>query len=330
MTQLPPVLRLAIAGQVSAPVLLEQLRQYLGQGTPDQFSVLTLLYQIDQEFARQAILELLSEIPFGPNYFQQIRWIFKIAEYRQDALVIAILTYRFDREQPFYNSDSYYLSLDGVRTHRPRRITIKNWRQDPQTRKYHGIRTSQFQQEISSVDSRLAYGSATRDYFRRRVWRSLQALGAASQLAYVDLAVEILLQYCDQDAIATREVVRYRYDRQTWQRLESSRAIWDAYGRYLTFNHILYTNSPRYELRSGTQNWRCKKGFRPGDVLPAVREEAFPHLWQQQPAALLRLLCTSRCQPVHEFAVKAIASCPDFARPCRSIPYCNSWPSPTK
>jgi hypothetical protein len=310
----PPELRTAIIDRQPTTVILDWLRQYLQTATPSQFAAISQLYQIDQESARQTILALLAEVPLAPNYFKQIRQIFKIAEYRRDREVLALLTYRFDQEQPVYSNNSYRLYFQETRADRAQSIEIKSWQQNPRTGKYESFRTPQLQREISSIDARIAYGSDTRDYFRRRVWRSLQTLGNSARPEYVDLATAILLQYGDQDARATRESVRYKYDRQTWQRYESSRTVWDAYASYWTFNQILYGNSPRYELQPGTTNWRCKVGFRPGDALPQVREEAFPQLWQQQPAALMRLLCESNCQPVHEFAVKAIASCPEFCQ----------------
>jgi hypothetical protein len=307
ITQLPPAMRVVIERNQSIDIAIELVRKYLSTAAPSQFSVIDLLYQIDQEPFRQAIWTLLQEIPCAPNYFKSIRHIFKIAEYRQDAKILGILTDRFDREQPLYHSKgSYsYVYLDEYRADRVQELEISNWR---------GVPTAEFRQEISSVDARIAYGSRTRDYLRRRIWRSLTTLGELSRAAYVDIAVEILLQYGDADAGTPRESVRHRYNRSTWERYESSRTHWDVYAQYLTFNHILYTNSPRYELKSGTDTWRYKSGFKPGDVMPTHREEAFPQLWEQQPAALLRLLCESVCQPVHEFAVKAIASCPEFCQ----------------
>ncbi len=316
VTQLPVPIRVVVEQSRPAAAVNEAVGNYLNTATADQFSVFDMLYQIDSESCRHAILHLVSSADLAPNFFKPIRHIFKMAEYRQDALILAILTSRFDREQPFFNSKGGYsqIYLDEFRADREQRIVFKDWRIDPQTSRYHAVRSAEFQKEISSEDARIAYGNVTRDYLRCRIWRSLKTLGELARLAYVDIAVEILLQYYDEDAGMPKESVHYRYDRRTWERYENSRANWDVYAKYLTFNHILYTNSPRYELKSGTDIWRCKPGFKPGDPLPRVREEAFPQLWEQQPVALIRLLCESKCQPVHEFAVKAIASCPEFCQ----------------
>jgi HEAT repeat protein/predicted DNA-binding WGR domain protein len=311
INSLPLEIRQSIDRQESVAVMTELTQKWLSTATPQQFSILEVLYQIDLDLCRSTVLDILQTAPLAPNYFKAIRHIFKIAEYRQDATVLGLLTYRFDQEPAFFNS---CIDFQEDRAGRNRQLQIKTWQRDAQTGKYRSIHTAEFKKEISSSDARMSYGSSTRAYLRRRVWRSLKTLGELSRSAYVDVAVEILLHYYDEDAGVAKESVRYRYDRRTWQRYESSRTNWDVYARYLTFNHILYTNSPRYELKAGTTVWRCKADFKPSDPTPPSREEAFPHLWAQQPSALIRLLCESKCQRVHEFAVKAIASCPQFCQ----------------
>jgi predicted DNA-binding WGR domain protein len=311
IARLPPDIQMAINGQESVAFMTELTLQYLSKATPQQFLILEILYQIDLDLCHLTVLDILQTAPLTPNYFKAIRHVFKIAEYRQDAPVLALLTYRFDQEPAFFGS---CIDFPEDRAGRTRQLQIKTWQRDAQTGKYRSIHTVEFKKEISSLDARMAYGSSTRAYLRRRVWRSLKTLGELARSEYVDLATAILLQYSDRDMAEVKESVHYRYDRQTWQRYESSRVHWDNYAQYLSFNHILYTNSPRYELKAGTNVWRCKTNFKPGDTTPQSREEAFPHLWDQQPSALMRLLCESKCQRVHEFAVKAIASCPQFCQ----------------
>ena len=140
---------------------------------------------------------------------------------------------------------------------------------------------------------RKTYGPATREFLRRRVWRTLRRLGEAGDADFVPLAVGTLLSYSDADG----EAVRPRYD---------------AYAKYRTLNHLLYTNSPRYELRRNTVAFRLKGGYRPGSPPPPVREEAFPTLWEARPEGLMQLVAESACAPVHEFAAKALEACPAF------------------
>jgi predicted DNA-binding WGR domain protein len=313
VAQLPAVLQAVVT---DAERLGGELRKYLETARPEQFTAIGQCYQIGSAATQSAILALLPEFPLAPNYFKSIRQIFKIAEYRQDKEILALLTYRFDREPPFYRGGYSYIYFPETRPGRERAIAAKKWNYNSQTNRYEAARAPEFIQEITSTDARIAYGSTTREYLRRRVWRSLQTLGELSRPEYAEIAAEILLQYSDQDAAQPRESTSYKYDRRTWQRQEVRQTYWDAYAPYWTFNHILYGNSPRYEPQPGTTNWRCRTGVKPGDALPAAREEAFPALWQQQPALLLRLLCGSNCQPVHEFATKAISSCTEF---CQTI-----------
>jgi len=160
-------------------------------------------------------------------------------------------------------------------------------------------------------DSRIAYSDATREYLRRRVWRTLKQLGEEESSDYVKMAVGILLTYSDDDAEAVKESIFYRWDRSNWTSTQFRRH-WDAYAGYLTFNHILYENSPRYVLMPNSRGWRCREGYQPGDPEPNKREEAFPELWEAHPEALWQLLCQSNCRPVHHFAVKALRVCQEF------------------
>ncbi len=137
------------------------------------------------------------------------------------------------------------------------------------------------------------YSSATREYLRRRVWRTLRRLGRDGDADFVPLAVGTLLAYSNQDA-------------------EEVRPAYDAFAKYRAFNHLLYTNSPRYELRRNTKAFRLKRGQRAGQPPPPVREEAFPEVWQARPEGLMQLVAESECTPVHEFAARALESCPAF------------------
>lgn len=137
------------------------------------------------------------------------------------------------------------------------------------------------------------YSSATREYLRRRVWRTLRRRGELGDPDFVPLAVGTLLAYTDADA-------------------DEPRQGYDAFARYRVLGHLLYTNSPRYELRRNTKAFRLRRGQRRGQPPPGVREEAFPTLWEARPEGLMQLLAESVCAPVHEFAALALEACPAF------------------
>ncbi|WP_295615105.1 WGR domain-containing protein [Chamaesiphon sp. GL140_3_metabinner_50] len=291
MLKLPQPLRDLVRNKAEIATIDRELQAYLATAKPKQFDVLDLLYQIDSDWMRPVLLNFIKTAPFIPNYFQRLRHIFKIAEYRQDAEVFGILAYRFETSSQFYNSNDYGIYIPNSGQY----LRLKDWGRNSQTGRYEATSTSEFQTEMERSDSRLAYSSKTRNYLRRRVWRSLKTLGEEDRTEYVRLATGILLQYSDNDALPPRD-------------------RWDKYAPYLAFNHILYTNSPRYELKSGKYIWQCRSQFKVGDPVPDVREEAFPNLWERSPDLLLQLLVQSQCQPVHEFAVKSLKVCSEFCQ----------------
>jgi predicted DNA-binding WGR domain protein len=146
-------------------------------------------------------------------------------------------------------------------------------------------------------DKLKVYTAATREYMRRRSWRSLRRMGHLGDSDYVKMAVGALLPFSDTDA----KPVRHGY-----------RCHWDAFAPYRAFNGVLYTQSPRYELVASTKAWRTRATYVPGSAAPAAREEAFPALWEAAPAGLMHLLAESACAPVHEFAAKALRACTAF------------------
>jgi predicted DNA-binding WGR domain protein len=164
--------------------------------------------------------------------------------------------------------------------------------------------------DYSSVHQ--VYRKPTREYLQRRAWRTLKTLAQDGQAnTYIQMATAVLLEYSDADADKPRDHT-YRYYNYSERRYVETGGNWDAYARHLTLNHLLYEHSPRYQPRP--KAWICKAGYKPGDPLPTVREEAFPALWQQHPEALLTLLQHSRCRPVHQFATRALQDCPDYCR----------------
>jgi len=305
---LPPELRF-LAQNGTQAAFATALQNYLERGDYKHFTVLNTIYQIDNQYVRPTLLSILSNAPFQPSYFQRLRHIFKMAEYRHDPEVFSILAYRLEKEKAGFSSSSYYVSLSNNDSLRKRVYGNYN----NVTQGYEVIH-NEIEEELKRPQSRIAYSSNTREYLLRRVWRTLKQLGEEGS-DYVKMAVAVLLQYSDADAEQVRESIFYRWNSSSWTRTEFKNN-WDAFAGCLTLNHILYENSPRYELKLNSTAWRCREGYKPGDAEPQVREEAFPQLWEQNPEALLQLLCQSHCHPVHHFAVKALRVCHSF---CASL-----------
>lgn len=292
MADLPSSLR-KLAKKGTKEAFSRTLSTYLDSSDYRRFAVLDTLYQINNAFVRPALLDVLAHAPLQPNYFKQLRHIFKMAEYRHDGEVFGLLAYRFEKQPGTFNNYR------------------RGWVYASVSRTYRPSRERRFTEELKQPRSKKAYSEQTREYLRRRVWRTLKQLGEEGDADYINLALGVLLPYSDTDAQATKQS---SYRRWNWEqrREETFHNSWDAYANYLTFNHILYENSPRYSYHS--RAWRCQADYQPGDPEPSVREEAFPELWQKNPAALLQLLSASNCRPVHHFAVKVLRDCPDFCQ----------------
>ena len=260
------------------------LQAYLDHKDYKRYQVLDTLYQIDNEYTRPAILKLVKTAPFQPNYFKQLRHIFKMAEYRGDGEVFGILAYRFEMQSGNFKNHP-------------------KWEYDRQQRRYIATKDRYFTEELKKTNSNKAYSEQTREYLRRRVWRTLKTLGEENEASYINLATETLLQYSDADAERTKLSAYRKYSSQT-RSYQTNEVYWDKFASRIILNHILYENSPRYQ--SHPMAWRCRGDYKPGNPIPKVREEAFPELWNKQPSALLKLLLNSECLPVHQFAVKAL------------------------
>lgn len=295
---LPPALR-SLARNGSVEALATELTRYLESGDYQHFAVLDRFYQIDNTYTRPVLLNLLKTVSFRPNFFQRIRHIFKMAEYRHDAEAFAILARRFESEHYYYAKNRWGggANIPGVGYMRD-----SEYRYNPETRRGEYITTNALTNEIKSPSSRLAYSNRTCDYFKRRIWRSLKPLGEANNPDYIAMAVRLLLQYSDRDAQPVKSSIYYRWD--SMGAANQHRIEWGSFAGYLTFNHILYENSPDCYLSPGTTAWRRRESA--SESISEIREEAFPQLWDNHPEALLQLLVESECLPVHQFAAKSL------------------------
>ena len=285
-SKLPDGLR-ELAKSGPADRLTEALDHLTG-GDKGAFDELELLYLIDNEHTRPAVLHVLQSAPLKPSYFQHIRHIFKAAELRRDAEVFGLIAYRIETTGAMFRMrDSWYYKY-GKRA----RPTL-------------------------GADPEKAFSVQTRNYLRRRVWRMLKRLGELDPQDYVRLAAGVLMPFRDEDAREVRTATRYdweAYRRSNWRNLVTINTHYDRYCSYWAFNQILYGNSPRYQPDSGRRFFFCKPPYEPGGAEPRVREESFPDLWQRHPEVALELIDRSRCELVHRFAVKLLRACGDFCK----------------
>ncbi|HEY7545700.1 MAG TPA: WGR domain-containing protein, partial [Blastocatellia bacterium] len=268
------------------------LKSYLEGGDYKRFEVLDTVYLVDNEKTRPALIDLLRTAPIRANYFQRFRHLFKAAEYRRDAEVFGLLAYRFEKSPPAFQRTYFPMNKE---SRWPIYLNIAGeW--VPDARK-----------EILRPETRVCFGARTRNYLRRRAWRSLRKMGEAGDKDYVKMAVGMLLPYTDSDAADVKEASVYVSAIRDFRKIH-----WDAYAPYYSFNFILYRHSPRYFLKDNTWSWRCRDNYKPGDAAPRVSEEAFPDLWKQVPVGLLHLISESQCRPVVQFAARSLGECREF------------------
>jgi len=231
---------------------------------------------------RRVLIELLPTVPLTPNRFKAIRYLYKAAEFRDDTEVFGLLSALIDRAKPFIRTSRDY--YDGeVRL--------------PDTWDYVDVG-----EEAQTENSRIAFTDRTRNYLRRRSWRTLQRLGNAKQLLYVDYAVDMLIAVTDEEGKQAYESTLYRWVPKGRSGSYSTITIrYTDYCNLIAFNHILYGSSIRYGHDQANGRWYRISGT----TKPSDNDQAFYQLWQDRPDAYVRLLSRAKSHTVHLFAGKA-------------------------
>ncbi|MES2264961.1 MAG: hypothetical protein V4724_41225 [Pseudomonadota bacterium] len=217
-----------------------------------------------QPMARRILLVHLQRVHLHAGTFRAVRHIYKAAELRADAELFGLLHQRFETTPPTDAATMVYI---------PRRYTS-------------------FAEEGARPDSTVAYGIRTRDYLRRRGWRTLRRLGEAADPGYIAMALGAINAMDDRSAGK--------------QYMRAGRS-YDPYSHWMLFNRMLRAHGPWRGNRSG-RSWYQKPPIAPCDQ----RQEAFPQLWDAHPHALLRLMQQSRCAGVHTFAARALSDNADY------------------
>jgi len=219
------------------------------------------LHQIalSQPIARRVLRTHLKRMRLRAGTFRAVRHIYKAAEMAGDAELWGLIQQRFDTD--IHTSSSQWIYV--------RRAYTK------------------YAEEAARPDSKMAYGLRTRDYLRRRGWRTLRRLAQDRDPAYVKMALGVLAAMDDSD---------------TGEPKVRGGRFYDGYSHWMVFNRVLRSQGKWLSNRHGT-SW-----YQPHPIQPADgRQEAFPELWDAQPEALLSLMRQSRCNGVHEFAARALA-----------------------
>ena len=216
---------------------------------------------------REGLFHALNSLPTGKGYFHFLRRVFKAAEFRLDAEFYGMMARRWDADR---GCGSARWAWNG-----------KRYERQPAP----------------------AFSSATRAYLRRRVIRTLERAGNANDAeSFITLATGILLAFDDdKDAGEIQRDPTYEWDPQT-RNYRRNTIVYPHFSSRHSLMWILHRESPRL-IHTKALRWRFRLGV-PDDQEATTREEAFPHLWDQAPDALMHLLRFAKAAPVHEFAVR--------------------------
>ena len=213
-----------------------------------QQSVLSLYGQslVDEGYRAEALLTI-KKTPVKSPFTQTFRRLYKIAEFRDDADVLAILNYRVEATKP---TPSNY------------------WDDIPKP-----------------------FAKATKEYFRRRMVRTLRNVAKFQPVAYIDYAKAVLLQADDHD-----EALAVYSDKKKLFHFPQLAAL----------NFVLHHHSRRF-----TKNYLGVWQFNER-VKESARPEAYPALWDQAEGALLDLLLACQAKMVNDFALAKLSQKTDY------------------
>ena len=280
--QLPESLRqLAVDGPAEA--FRDELSRVLVSMGDEASGLIEIVYLINNEHVRPALLDFLQSARLAPGHFHRVRHVFKAAELRRDAEVFGLIARRFEVSQARF-------TMHG-RWYYPKR-KLPTLGQNPSQ----------------------AFSTQTRRYLRKRVWRTLRRFAYLGDSAtYVNMAAGVLQFMLDEDARPPRSDTRYQYNSDT-NRWNPVTTQYDRFSDYLAFNQILFGNSSRYEVDAGKGHFKCIPPFVPGGAETTDREEAYPEFWDRHPNVVVDLLSVSRCEIVHRFGVKVLKAAADFCQ----------------
>lgn len=224
--------------------------------------------------AHKALLQVASTLQLAAGSFRAWRRLYKGAEFAGNYTLLGVLHQRLETQRAAFRSGGRWAQVNG--------------------------RYVEIAKEIVRPDSRLAYSHRTRDYLRRRTWRSLRRLamaGTADEPSWLQLAMGVLLAADDADAgtAGQQRETRWTEEPGSWHT--------GPYSRWLVLMQLLHRHDPEWEAQRGGLRWRRHT---PLPERRVNRTEAWPERWDRHPQALLQLMQQGRCAAVHAFAARAL------------------------
>lgn len=207
----------------------------------EYFTDLYLLAKVNTDIL-PVLCQVINSWKYRPPFFKHIRAIYKLAQVRKDYFMIAVLSYRFEKEDAMFKSSEYET---GYR----RYIEALN--------DYILVEA-----ELKKKDSRLAYSSKTKKYFRKNSVNYLKQTGlSAGAEAYLKLAVSTLLQYEKTDYAEAgerpvSEYGQYNYsDKLYYYTLYNYPECYNS----LLLSTILFGSDPNRKLQSNLNSYTSQR-----------------------------------------------------------------------
>lgn len=336
---LPESLREALAARQGI-VLAGLLQEHNGL-QPAHFNHVETIYllSIENKWLRPVLKNILLQAPMRPNYFKEIRAVYKLAELFDDVEFTGLLGCQLERQPEMFKH----------------RVSVKD-----QNKRvlFNGLDSPvNPHKELRKKDSRLAYSERTRWYLHRRIRRRLELLGNASDVYYVKLATALLVGYNrkkdHKDAYATSKYVL------TGRQYVPVETRFPQNAQAVFLHYILSGEHPDLELVGG-RIWRIrsaaerqrssssgassdsqgnsggllkkiiglfgkkKQEYRPvagptpapaaHEIKSTPNENGTPylHLWNQLPQSYVQLLIEAELEEIHEFAASGLTTHPDY------------------
>lgn len=282
--ELPPPVRAAIESNVEASIA-SALNTSIAENASSVNRTLITCYRLAliNPMMHRALLSIFKRCELRPGTFKAVRRVFKVAEMRIDYEMFACLAHRFDTTKEYFRNQWGHAYIPGQGSMR-------------------------VDKELARDNPRLAYSDSTRQYLRRRAWRTMRRLGRIDSNHYIPLAKAVLLQANDSDAVEprSREVYRWSNEGRRSQRQTVATKEYGPFANLTVFNHVLHGGDKAYELNRANSAWS-----RTGNT-DSLRGERFTHLWDRDPNAALDLLKLSHCAAVHDAAIGILQSHQDF------------------
>lgn len=339
--QLPEALQAAI----SSPSVNDLQRGLYGQTTAP-YTWLDALYLLtwDKRWLRPVVKEFIVQLPLQPNYFKQIRSVYKLAELLDDFEMTGLLACQLERVDEMFSHS----------------IPLKDKDTELDLDDLDDFINPHV--ELKKPDSQVAYSNRTRWYLHRRIRRRLLMLGNTGHTDYVKLATAVLIAY--DRGKDFREPFSQTESTWTGRSYTNTEYRYPQNAHLVLLHYLLSGEHPDLQLIGG-KVWQMKQtagassrksgsASYPGGGQPAagggllqkiiglfgkkkpaytpvpapppapaaqtIRSEKgkngtpFLSLWDELPQSYVQLLVEAQLEEIHEFAASSLLAHPAFSQ----------------